>query len=840
MKTFFAIVAIVISFNLKLAAQATIHSTTVGGVWNQTSTWVEGIIPDAGDNVIIQGPVIQHSVSGYTISSVYCNDLTITASGSLSNGDYGGGTGTFPVIVGGNIINNGVVSNGASDYLKIFVSGDLENNNIWMPYETEFQSAGNHNLSLAPGKSFGSKIKNFSPTLTAITDLYFTCDWNSDGNSYRDHFYLNNQTLVLGNHSIELYPTCLINKGKLQGDFEIIGIFTTGWAEGYNILDTLVFEGNITVTGTLRGNSYGGGYGIYKLKVIGNLINNGTIQDDYDTDDPLNNDDLNLLITGNIINNGIWKCNYTTLIGAQPQYVLQTEDKYFDSFLSDENSSSSVIAQSNITVTKDINLNGAVLDMANHTLYLNGWLKNGNLANCILHNGFLQNINSLNSLIITGKVTVDNGNSFQNTVIIEDTLQSNEYGGGSTYFTLPILGDITNNGVIQNINSGDMLSLEIYGNIFNNGLWKNSRTRFVSTYPQTMGQSVDAKFITNFYDLDSTSKINVSSDLNIEGNFDLGNTNLYLNGNEINLIGELYNGKIHKPVIKNAKLINVSVYDSIGIKGIVKLDDGNNFYGHLTVTDTMQSIPYGGGAHTYKLYVYGNLENYGLIRNEPIQGENFALYVMGDLVNKGNFTNYRTYQLYYPNHLTNKVICQNTGTSNWIINGATITENGSNAFTISSGGGVQTIVPDQSYDLTVQFNPVVGDTTALLTINCAELGTISPVYLIGNNFETTVDVEELKEKQLPDNFILYQNYPNPFNPSTGIQYTIGSRQFVQLKVYDVLGNEIATLVSEEKPAGTYEVEFNPASSIKYPASGIYFYQLKAGNYIQTKKMILMK
>ena len=442
----------------------------------------------------------------------------------------------------------------------------------------------------------------------------------------------------------------------------------------------------------------------------------------------------------------------------------------------------------------------------------------------------------MNSLIITGKVTVDNGNSFQNTVIIEDTLQSNEYGGGSTYFTLPILGDITNNGVIQNINSGDMLSLEIYGNIFNNGYWKNSRTRFVSTYPQTMGQSVDAKFITNFYDLDSTSKINVSSDLNIEGNFDLGNSNLYLNGNEINLIGELYNGKIHKPVIKNAKLINVSVYDSIGIKGIVKLDDGNNFYGHLTVTDTMQSIPYGGGAHTYKLYVYGNLENYGLIRNEPIQGENFALYVMGDIINKGNFTNYRTYQLYYPNHLTNKVICHNTGTSNWLFNGATITENGSNAFTISSGGGVQTIVPDQSYDLTIQFTPVVGDTTALLTINCTELGTLSPVYLIGSNFETTVDVEEFKVKQLPDNFILYQNYPNPFNPSTRIKYELSSTSQVKLKVYDLLGNEIATLIDDYKPAGTYEVEFNGNGL----TSGVYFYKLTAGYYIETKKMILMK
>jgi len=63
---------------------------------------------------------------------------------------------------------------------------------------------------------------------------------------------------------------------------------------------------------------------------------------------------------------------------------------------------------------------------------------------------------------------------------------------------------------------------------------------------------------------------------------------------------------------------------------------------------------------------------------------------------------------------------------------------------------------------------------------------------------------------------------------------------VTLKVYDVLGNEIATLVNEEKLAGEYEVEFSPASSIKNSASGIYFYQLRAGDLIQTKKMILLK
>jgi hypothetical protein len=92
------------------------------------------------------------------------------------------------------------------------------------------------------------------------------------------------------------------------------------------------------------------------------------------------------------------------------------------------------------------------------------------------------------------------------------------------------------------------------------------------------------------------------------------------------------------------------------------------------------------------------------------------------------------------------------------------------------------------------------------------------------------------ESEPPRNFKLSQNFPNPFNPRTSLQYTVGSRQFVTLKVYDILGNEIATLVNEEKPAGEYEVEFNGANL----PSGIYFYQLKAGGYIETKKMVLLK
>ena len=87
-----------------------------------------------------------------------------------------------------------------------------------------------------------------------------------------------------------------------------------------------------------------------------------------------------------------------------------------------------------------------------------------------------------------------------------------------------------------------------------------------------------------------------------------------------------------------------------------------------------------------------------------------------------------------------------------------------------------------------------------------------------------------------EKFQLSQNYPNPFNPTTSIQYAISSRQFITLKVYNLLGKEIATLVDEEKPAGEYKVEFNGNNL----PSSIYFYELKAGNITQTKKMMLLK
>jgi len=119
----------------------------------------------------------------------------------------------------------------------------------------------------------------------------------------------------------------------------------------------------------------------------------------------------------------------------------------------------------------------------------------------------------------------------------------------------------------------------------------------------------------------------------------------------------------------------------------------------------------------------------------------------------------------------------------------------------------------------------------------------------GRISQTPVAVDNEQDGNgMPGKFSLSQNYPNPFNPSTKIRFTVPKvslsgveGSLVTLKVYDVLGNEISTLVNEAKTAGVYEVEFNSHSGeVRNLTSGIYFYKLQAGNFVETKKMILMK
>jgi hypothetical protein len=105
-----------------------------------------------------------------------------------------------------------------------------------------------------------------------------------------------------------------------------------------------------------------------------------------------------------------------------------------------------------------------------------------------------------------------------------------------------------------------------------------------------------------------------------------------------------------------------------------------------------------------------------------------------------------------------------------------------------------------------------------------------------NLFSPLTLVENKNGESIPDNFVLYQNYPNPFNPSTKISWQSSVGGWQTIKVYDVLGKEVMTLVNEEKPAGSYEVEFNA----KNLSSGVYIYTLKVNGVSYSKSMMLIK
>lgn len=108
------------------------------------------------------------------------------------------------------------------------------------------------------------------------------------------------------------------------------------------------------------------------------------------------------------------------------------------------------------------------------------------------------------------------------------------------------------------------------------------------------------------------------------------------------------------------------------------------------------------------------------------------------------------------------------------------------------------------------------------------------LYHTNNNGNITTAVN--RNEELPREITLYQNYPNPFNPTTSIKYQVARQGNVTLKIYDVLGNEVTTLVNEQKSPGIYKVKLNAGNL----TSGVYFYTLKAGEFKQTKKLLLLK
>ena len=221
------------------------------------------------------------------------------------------------------------------------------------------------------------------------------------------------------------------------------------------------------------------------------------------------------------------------------------------------------------------------------------------------------------------------------------------------------------------------------------------------------------------------------------------------------------------------------------------------------------------------------------------------IYVMGGAIDN-SLIGIRSVEVYDPatNTWTPKdslsfPVCLHTSS---VVNGKIYIFSGGNGFSIL-------------YDNVEEYDPVLDKWTEKTPIISPRWGASActlddKIYVIGgadinNQRLSTVEVYNPAldpitsvevDVRLLDKFTLEQNYPNPFNPTTTIKYSVPKLSFITLKIYDVLGSEVALLVNEEKRVGTYELKWDAANL----SSGVYFYRLQAGSFVETKSMLLVK
>ncbi len=188
-------------------------------------------------------------------------------------------------------------------------------------------------------------------------------------------------------------------------------------------------------------------------------------------------------------------------------------------------------------------------------------------------------------------------------------------------------------------------------------------------------------------------------------------------------------------------------------------------------------------------------EGYWEVSSDAHYGSNYTLNLTGT-----GFTGINDFS-------TLRIIRKNSNQTSWQLEGTHVTGTGTNAIPVAKRSGM---IGTDFGDFSIQYT-IAGDMN-------------NPLPVLGNT------------SSIPKDYGISQNYPNPFNPSTIINYQIPTNNFVTLKVYDILGKEVTTLVNGEVKAGTYQVNFD-ASSL---SGGIYFYKLTAGNYSKIKKMMLLK
>jgi len=635
-----------------ISKAAVIYSTLTGGNWNASTTWVGGIIPLVGDDVVIQEGAIVNTILGAYNT---CNHLTVQSGATLQHN----GTGLVTLTVYGSLVNNGTISNDPG-FLELIVYGNITfTGEEFSIFRLRLAGTSVNTITFGNGLAFtgGSVFVNNAPhPVSAGSDLTFintALDFNGSTLTMCEgcRLSLSGQSLIDitlsgANNKLEMTNGAYLQNSDLYGTTLYGTVLVGGGILNFN--DSLVISAGATL------DNFGSSHTVY---INGAVINYGTITN--------SSNPLNIHITGNIYNHGAWENYETILSGYNDQYLTFGEGIVFSgtNFYNDHPDEKTIFALTDISFAgTNVNfawgagggIRGTLVMNNNACLRFSGsglakvlgrlnLASQGNTARLHMSSGaYLQSFsNTCSNLILEGNVQAGNSEIyFSNNVYVNDTLIN--YGG--TMHTVYVNGNLVNMGYIMN--GVAYLELRVSGNITYRGMeWSNYKVKLNGTATRCIEFAPYSVFSGEFFECEDPHNIEILSSLSFQGtriNFDYSNIT-FANGAGFNLEGY------------PAYIINAYVFGNISCNfnggaypGNIVFNGTNHLTGqcpvynnnvHFNSEVVNNSAFRNQNATAHTVYLNSHFSNSDTVDNGVGMG-NFILELKGNVFNDGIWNNY--------------------------------------------------------------------------------------------------------------------------------------------------------------------------------------------------------